>query len=502
MKSIGLIVCMAMAICSLGCGGSGMTSTGNPMVAQYTVSAPAGSSVAVQFGLDTNYGLTTSSTTVPAGTTNVTILVAGMKANSPYHMRAVTTLADGTQDFDPDRVFETGAPPSGRSPSIAVSTPSGGTPMAGVEVASLNPGMGSQKNNLEVVALDPAGDIIWYYDYDATLGVAQPIKLLPNGHFLMVLFVGASGPGGVVREVDLTGKTIQEFTVADLNTWLSAANITWTANAIHHDFVELPNGHLLLLVNINKDYSDLPGYPGTTTVLGDAVVDLDQNFNPVWTWSSFDHLDVNRHPMQFPDWTHSNAILYSADDGNIVLSMRHQSWILKIDYANGTGTGNVLWKLGYQGDFTLLDSTTPADWFFAQHFANIISPNTTGDIQVAMFDNGDNRVLDSSGTTCGSAGAAACYSRPAIFEVNETALTAQVQWFYIVPYSFWGGVIQELPNNDMFFDITTPADNPTGARVMEVTQEASPQVVWQVDVNGQNSYRTIHLPSLYPGVQW
>lgn len=318
----------------------------------------------------------------------------------------------------------------------------------------------------------------------------------------MVLFVGASGPGGVVREVDLTGKTIQEFTVADLNTWLSAANITWTANAIHHDFVELPNGHLLLLVNINKDYSDLPGYPGTTTVLGDAVVDLDQNFNPVWTWSSFDHLDVNRHPMQFPDWTHSNAILYSADDGNIVLSMRHQSWILKIDYANGTGTGNVLWKLGYQGDFTLLDSTTPADWFFAQHFANIISPNTTGDIQVAMFDNGDNRVLDSSGTTCGSAGAAACYSRPAIFEVNETALTAQVQWFYIVPYSFWGGVIQELPNSDMFFDITTPADNPTGARVMEVTQEASPQVVWQVDVNGQNSYRTIHLPSLYPGVQW
>ncbi len=33
--------------------------------------------------------------------------------------------------------------------------------------------------------------------------------------------------------------------------------------------------------------------------------------------------------------------------------MRNQSWILKIDYANGTGTGNVLWKLGQDGDFTL-----------------------------------------------------------------------------------------------------------------------------------------------------
>ena len=28
-------------------------------------------------------------------------------------------------------------------------------------------------------------------------------------------------------------------------------------------------------------------------------------------------------------------------DGNILVSMRHQSWVLKIDYNNGAGTGNV-----------------------------------------------------------------------------------------------------------------------------------------------------------------
>lgn len=50
--------------------------------------------------------------------------------------------------------------------------------------------------------------------------------------------------------------------------------------------------------------------------------------------------------------------------------------------------------------------------------------------------------------------------------------------------------------------MSTPSDNPTGARAMEVTQEQTPQVVWQLDINGQNSYRTLHLPSLYPGVQW
>lgn len=47
--------------------------------------------------------------------------------------------------------------------------------------------------------------------------------------------------------------------------------------------------------------------------LGDVLIDLDQNFNPLWVWNAFDHLDVNRHPMNFPDWTHGNAILYSAE---------------------------------------------------------------------------------------------------------------------------------------------------------------------------------------------
>jgi hypothetical protein len=95
--------------------------------------------------------------------------------------------------------------------------------------------------------------------------------------------------------------------------------------------VVLLNGHWLCLVNSTKPFTDLPGYPGVTPVLGDALVDLDTNLQPVWVWNSFDHLDVNRHPYLFPDWTHSNAIAYSADDGNLLLSIRHQNWVIKID---------------------------------------------------------------------------------------------------------------------------------------------------------------------------
>ena len=42
--------------------------------------------------------------------------------------------------------------------------------------------------------------------------------------------------------------------------------------------------------------------------------------------------------MGLPDWTHTNAVVYSKDDGNIIVSSRHQNWILKVDYADGMGT--------------------------------------------------------------------------------------------------------------------------------------------------------------------
>ena len=236
------------------------------------------------------------------------------------------------------------------------------------------------------------------------------------------------------------------------------------------------------------------------SVLGDALVDLNPNHNPVWVWDTFDHLDVNRHPMNFPDWTHCNAIFYSADDGNLLLSSRHQSWVMKIDYQNGQGAGDLLWRLGYQGDFTLTNGQNP-DWFYAQHYANVVSPNTTGVFELLLFDNGDDRVVDASGDACGTSGQPACYSRVPILQVDETAMTATLLWQdNLSPvYSFWGGSAQQLGDGDLVFGMSAPSDDPTGARYMEVTSDPTPQVVLQMEVSGQNAYRAVHLPSLYPG---
>ena len=122
----------------------------------------------------------------------------------------------------------------------------------------------------------------------------------------------------------------------------------------HHDMLVLPNGHWLALAQVTENLDGLTGYSGPTAVTGDLILDIDPTGDVVWVWSAFDHLDPNRHLQGLPDWTHSNALVYTAD-GNLLLSIRHQSWIIKVDYEDGTGDGHIVWKLGQEGDYTLLN---------------------------------------------------------------------------------------------------------------------------------------------------
>ena len=46
------------------------------------------------------------------------------------------------------------------------------------------------------------------------------------------------------------------------------------------------------------------------------------------------------------DWLHSNSEQYTSYDGNIIISMRHQDAVFKVNFAKGTGDGHIIWKLG------------------------------------------------------------------------------------------------------------------------------------------------------------
>ena len=479
-----------------------VSATNNPQVASYTVTPPADATVVVQFGLDTNYGLTTSPQPTPPGGGMVTVLVAGMRAFTTYHMRAVVNFSEGTQSFDSDQVFTTGGLSANQFPAFTITKPSGLTPQPGIELLDL---VGAQPN---VVAVDLSGNVIWFYTFTGTAAdIVQPVKLLPNGHFLVQISPTSSAvinsgppPTGTViavREIDLAGNTIREISLDTLNSRLIAAGFNnIVGGTLHHDVLALPNGHWIVLTNTTK-------LIGTTNVLGDVIVDLDTNLQPVWVWSTFDHLDVNRRPMAFPDWTHANALVYSPDDGNLLLSMRHQHWIIKIDYANGSGAGDVLWRLGTGGDFTLQGGTDPSDWFYAQHGPAFTTTVTAGNFSMVVFDNGNNRKFPPTDPCTTSPTPACQFSTVPIFQIDEVNKTANIVFHDApIPFSLFGGNSQPLTNGNVEFDECDTGSSPPSADVLEVVQELNPRVVWHLHIGGKFAYRAFRLPSLYPGVQW
>lgn len=500
---------LTLAMVSVGCGGSGVngplptggvSTTQNALVAEYDVNViHAGASAWVEFGPDTNYGRQTS---VSAPTTEILqtikILVAGMKPGTTYHMRAHSTWSGGSW-VDQDRTFKTPTLASLKlvAPQIKITTPNASlTHAPGVELIDgliLGP---PDPSLLTTFVTDLQGNVIWYYPASSVEGY----KFMPDGNVILNL-------GSDLREVDLAGNTIQDVNVGTVNQSLQSKGYPYQLTGFHHDILLLPNGHWIGLANILKSFTNLQGYPGVTTVLGDVLVDVDSSGNVTWAWSVFDHLNIDRHPWGLPpfpgaggatgaDWTHGNAIQYTAD-GNLLFSMRAQSWIVKIDYENGAGSGDILWTLGYQGDFAIPGSD-PRDWFYGQHDPSIISDNGS-QMTLSIWDNGNNRVQP-DGSMCGPV--VPCYSRSTLFQIDENSKSATVAW-QDQPglFSFWGGAVEALSNGNVEFDLTDPFAN-SSSRVMEVTQTGTPQTVWQLDLTGENAYRAFRMPSLYPGVIW
>src|SRR4051812_25626454 len=147
-----------------------------------------------------DYGLTTSTQTLLPGK-YVNLLVAGMRAGTTYHMRAVARFADGTEIIDSDHSFTTGAgDTSQQATTVNATTSQGKIPQGGVELLAL------ASATARPTVTDLSGNILWSYSAVPSGTVPNPVKLLSNGHFLINFSAGTiDGLNSVIQEVDLSG---------------------------------------------------------------------------------------------------------------------------------------------------------------------------------------------------------------------------------------------------------------------------------------------------------
>jgi hypothetical protein len=246
-------------------------------------------------------------------------------------------------------------------------------------------GIDPPDGTVNTLATDRMGHIVWYYDPVANALPSYAASLVPGGTVLL-LGGAQNGVGGasILQEVDLAGDTLRETNVDAVNAELAAMG-HHSITDINHEAQRLPNGDTAVLATTPRTI-DVHGT--LTQYKGDMVIVLDQNFQVAWVWDPFAWLDTNRLSTlgEGPgDWTHANSIAWSPADGDLVVSLRSQDWVIKIDYADGTGDGHVIWRLGQGGDFTLQHSD-PNLWFSHQHDASYVDNST-----LVLFDDGNAR---------------------------------------------------------------------------------------------------------------
>ena len=297
----------------------------------------------------------------------------------------------------------------------------------------------------------------------------------------------------VLREIDLAGNPLRETNIDAVNAQLRARGQE-IIFGFHHEFERLPNGNIATLGWTQRTIA-VGGPP--TRYAGDMLIVLDENLQVVWTWDAFDHLDVARGPVDgglctgapcpltgAVDWLHDNAISWSPSDGNLLISVRRQDWVIKIEYARGRGDGHVIWRLGQGGDFAL-NTSDPDAWFSRQHYAHYLDDST-----LLLFDNGNRRQETDPGA----------HSRGQAWRLDEHAMTATpVLNIDLGNYSGELGTAERMPNGNFVFNSGSQA-TPSGqiGQSIEVRPDGTKAYVLEV---AAMDYRSFRMSSLYMGVR-
>ncbi len=478
--------------------------TNNSLVALY--SAPPCSSpnqILVQFKAPTDSSWQHTFSEYCDGVHSVNFYIGGMRQNTTYTIQQEIYSGSSTT-FGPQLTFTTGTVPNSintGAPNIVTAAPASDTTDPIVLHCSQTP-----------YATDLNENVIWYLP--TNLGGGYMTRPVLGGEFLAILDGDTRGDAMYFKEFDMAGNPIRETNWKILNQEINAyraahqqtpSNVV--INFISHEGHWLADGTFLMMVSEERVANQ---GQGNVDVLGDIILALDPNFQVKWAWDSFDHLPITRKallnntcnpggggcPAIFfnkqpngqtytvaNDWTHANSIAQDPSDGNLIISLRHQAWVIKVEYGNGTGDGHIIWTLGNQGNqdgsspfFTLANGVSPAEWFNFQHDVEFQANG-----QLTLFDNNN---LQTGGTN----------SRGQAWSLDQTHMIATLEEnFDLGTQSLALGSAQWLPNGDYWFGAGF-INNASATQSFEFTPSGT--LVFK-DQTNHTTYRTFRIPSMY-----
>jgi arylsulfate sulfotransferase len=241
---------------------------------------------------------------------------------------------------------------------------------------------------------------------------------------------------GTVTRLSVYGETLDRWAGSRD---LEPGDTEVAVRALHHEAAFDDDGSFW---SLHKTERLVPDYPVTvsdlsqrapTTIDDDHVVHVAPDGTILADFSLAERLDPTRitadslteNREDVFDWAHANAVVRVPGEDAVLVSMRHQDAVIKLDLA----TGNVRWILGnHDGWPAALQPLllTPEGrgfaWQYHQH-----APFPLADGRVVLFDNGNAQRT----TPYSNDPVVPNYTRLVAFEVDESARTVRQVGQYV-----------------------------------------------------------------------
>jgi len=276
--------------------------------------------------------------------------------------------------------------------------------------------------------IDHDGKVV--HAWDTAYLPGNSAYLLDDGTLIRTAYPGpgsnptfpAGGAGGRVQRIAWNGTILWDFTYSN------------ATHLLHHDIKVMPNGHILMIAWEYKSGAEAIAAGRNPNLLDDGelwpdhVIEVEPDGPTsgkiVWEWHVWDHLvqrynaslpnyglvkdhpgliDLNyvSYPRAFADWNHVNSVDYNPKLDQVMLSCHQFNEIWVIDHSTNTteAAGHTGGKGGKGGDLLYrwgnplaYRAGVQADQkLFRQHNAKWITDGLNGTGDILIFNNGPGR---------------------------------------------------------------------------------------------------------------